>query len=118
MKALVVLESRRARRESSGPSPAEGSQQFGALIESLLRDLNNQGSLPANLNVTAARAALFGVMEGLLLEDVLGASNNRQVLYGPDEVRKVLETFVSGLTTETLRSEPSDEPAPSWTHAD
>lgn len=118
MKSLVVLESRRARRESSGPSPAEGSQQFGALIESLLRDLKNQGVVHADLNVTAARAALFGMMEGLLLEDVLNTINNRQALYGSDEVRKVLETFVSGLTTETLRSEPSEEPAPSWTHAD
>ena len=117
MKTLVVLESRRARRESSGPHPPEGSQQFGTLIESLLRDLKNQGTVRAELNVTAVRAALFGMMEGLLLEEILAASNNRQALYGSDEVRRVLETFVFGLT-EPLTSEQDEQPSTSWTHAD
>jgi len=118
MKRLVVLESRRARRESSGPSPAEGSQQFGSLIESLLRDLKNQGILPVELNVTATRAALFGMMEGLLLEEVLGVSDTRQALYGSDEVRRVLESFVSGLTNQSIASHETEEPATSWTLAD
>ena len=118
MRALVVLESRRARRESSGPSPTEGSQQFGSLIESLLRDLKNQGLLRADLNVTATRAALFGMMEGLLLEAVLSANDTRQGLYGSDEARRVLETFVSGLTSEPAASQQNEEPTPSWTHAD
>ncbi len=118
MKTLVVLESRRARRESSGPSPAEGSQQFGSLIESLLRDLKNQGVLRADLNVTAARAALFGMTEGLLLEAVLTANDNRQGLYGSDEVRRVLGAFVSGLSTEHVASPQDEQPTPSWTHAD
>lgn len=118
MKTLVVLESRRARRESSGPSPAEGSQQFGSLIESLLRDLKNQGTLRAELNATATRAALVGTMEGLLLEDVLSASNNRQGLYGPNEIRRVLESLVSGLTNEPLPSDENEQHATSWTHAD
>jgi AcrR family transcriptional regulator len=118
MKTLVVLESRRARRESSGPSPAEGSQQFGSLIENLLRDLKNQGALRAELNVTATRAALFGMMEGLLLEAVLSANDNRQGLYGPDEVRRVLQALVSGLTIEDVASQQNGQRTPSWTHAD
>jgi AcrR family transcriptional regulator len=118
MKTLVVLESRRARRQSSGPSPAEGSQQFGSLIESLLRDLKNQGALRAHLNVTATRAALFGMLEGLLLESVLSANDNRQGLYGSDEVRRVLGVFVSGLTTEQVASQQNEQSTPSWTHAD
>lgn len=118
MKALVVLESRRARRESSGPSPSEGSQQFGSLIESLLRDLKNQGTLRTELNVTATRAALFGLLEGLLVEGVLGGSENRPGLYGAEEVRQVLEVFVFGLTHESVASQRSAEQAPSFTHAD
>lgn len=118
MKTLVVLESRRARRESSGPSPAEGSQQFGSLIESLLRDLKNQGTLPTELNVTATRAALFGMIEGLLLESVLSAHDNRQALYGSDEVHKVLEALVLGLTNESGDSHQNEEHAASLTHAD
>ena len=118
MRTLVVLESRRARRESSGPSPAEGSQQFGSLIESLLRDLKNQGTLQSELNVTATRAAMFGMMEGLLLEEVLSTRDHRQPAYGAEEVRRVLEAFVSGLLNDPVRSQQSEEHAPSWTHAD
>ena len=118
MRTLVVLESRRARRESSGPHAPEGSQQFGSLIESLLRELKNQGGLQTELNVTACRAALFGMMEGLLLEAVLGAKDNRQALYGPDEVRRVLETLVFGLTGEPLPTGASEGRTTTWTHAD
>lgn len=118
MKALVVLESRRARRESAGPSPAEGSQQFGSLIESLLRDLKNQGAVRGDLNVTATRASLFGMMEGLMLEEVLSPRDDRQPQYGLDEVRRVLETFVSGLTAGTLTAQASAQHATTWGHAD
>lgn len=118
MKTLVVMESRRARRESSGPHPPEGSQQFGSLVESLLRDLKNQGTLRSQLNVTATRAALFGTLEELMLEEILGTSNKRQPLYGPKEVRRVLETLVFGLTNEPLPSEEAEQRTPSWTHAD
>jgi AcrR family transcriptional regulator len=118
LRTLVVLESRRARREATGPSPGEGSQQFGSLIESLLRDLKNQGMLRAELSVTATRAALFGMMEGLLLEEVLSTRDGRKPLYGPHEVRQVLEAFMSGLTSEALASQPNEEHATSWSHAD
>ncbi|MFZ0707057.1 MAG: TetR/AcrR family transcriptional regulator [Candidatus Korobacteraceae bacterium] len=118
MRTLVVLESRRARRESVGPSPAEGSQQFGALIESLLRDLKHQGAVRAELNLTATRAALFGMMEGLMLEEVLSAHDDRQPLCGLDEVRRVLEAFVSGLTHDTLTAQGTEQHTASWGHAD
>jgi hypothetical protein len=117
MKTLVVLESRRARRESSGPHAPGGSQQFGSLIESLLRDLKNQGALRAGLNVIATRAALFGMIEGLMLEEILAAGANRQPLYGPEDVRRLLEMFVYGLT-EPLNSEQNERAAPTFTHAD
>ena len=115
MKSLVVLESRRARRESAGPSPVEGSQQFGSLVESLLRDLKNQGTLPTELNVPATRAALVGMVEGLLLEEVLSAREGRQGLYGPDEARRVIESFVFSMTTEPVSPQTRHD-ATSWTH--
>jgi len=117
MKSLVVLESRRARRESAGASPVEGSQQFGSLVESLLRDLKNQGTLPPELNVPATRAALVGMVEGLLLEEVLSAREGRQGLYGPDEARRVIESFVSSMTTDPVSPQTRNDTT-SWTHVD
>ena len=54
MKSLLVMESRRARRENAGHAPGEGSPQFGSLLESILKDLKNQGALRPDLNVPAA----------------------------------------------------------------
>jgi AcrR family transcriptional regulator len=117
MKSLLVMESRRARRENAGATPGEGSLQFGSLLESVLRDLKNQGALRHDLNVTAASAALFGIVEGLLFEEVLSTRNQREPLYAPEDVRRVLEAFVSALMNEQVVSQSERHPA-SWSHAD
>jgi AcrR family transcriptional regulator len=114
MKSLVVLESRRTRRDNAGPSPGDGALQFGSLLESLLRDLKNQGTLRAELNVNAARAGLFGLLEGLLFEQVVSAREDRQPLHSPDDVRKVLEAFVSGLMNEAMASQQDQQDTATW----
>lgn len=117
MKSLLVMESRRARRENAGTAPGEGSLQFGALVESVLRDLKNQGTLRHDLNLTATRAALFGIVEGLLFEEVISTRNRQQPLYGADDIRRVLETFVSSLINEQVVSQ-SERHSANWSHAD
>jgi AcrR family transcriptional regulator len=117
MKSLLVLESRRARRESSGSLPSEGSLQFGSLLDSVLRELKNQGALRSDVNVTATRAALVGVAEGLLFEQVVSERDNRQALYGLDDARRVLEAIVSGLLNEPVPSH-QEHHAANWSHAD
>jgi AcrR family transcriptional regulator len=118
MKSLLVLESRRARRENSGFSTGEGSLQFASLVESVLKDLKNQGSLRHDLNVPATRAALCGVAEGLLLEEVVSARAQRESLSEPDDVHRVLEAVVSGLLNHPIGSQQSEEHATNWSHAD
>jgi len=118
MKSLMVMESRRARRDDAGStSSGEGSQQFGSLIESVLRDLKNQGALRQDLNLTATRAALFGMLEGLLFEEVLNIRNQRASLYTPDGVRRVVEAFVSSLMNDHVVSE-GERHSTDWSHAD
>jgi AcrR family transcriptional regulator len=118
MRTLLVLESRRTRRDESGSSLGGGRQQFGSLLENILKDLNNQGVLQPDLNVTATRAALFGMVEGLLFEEVVGSSMGRPPQYLAEEGRKALETMVSGLLTESVASGERQPHATTWTHAD
>lgn len=117
MKSLLVMESRRARRENAGAAPGEGSLQFGSLVESVLRDLKNQGALRHDLNLTATKAALFGMVEGLLFEEVISTRNQRESLYTAEDIRRVLEAFVSFLMNEQVVSA-SEHHSANWTHAD
>ncbi len=117
MRSLLVLESRRVRRENAG-SEGDSSLQFGSLIESILKDLKNQGTLRPDLNVTATRAALFGMVEGLLFEEFINPQAGSRRRCDPDEARRVLETFISGLLNDPVGSQPTENPTASWTHAD
>jgi AcrR family transcriptional regulator len=116
MKSLLVLESRRVRHEEAGDAPGEGSPQFGLLLESILKDLKHQGALRSDLSVPAIRAALFGIVEGLLFEELVNARDERRPNHNPHDARKVLESIVAGLLNEPLAS--AVHHSQSWTHAD
>jgi len=105
MKAVVMLESRRVGKNSSDTSPAQGGVQFGAFLEELLTDLRNQGALPAGISVKAARAALFGMMEGMILDEVVSTRHGGTASYASEDVRSVLEMVVSGLMAEPVASD-------------
>jgi AcrR family transcriptional regulator len=100
MKSVLILESRRVGKDGSELSPARGGLQFGAFLEELLTDFRNRGALPAGISVKAARAALFGMMEGMILDEVVSTRNGGAASYASDEARTVLETVVSGLVAE------------------
>lgn len=117
MKSLLVLESRRVRHEEAGSS-GEGSPQFGSLIESILRDLKNQGALRSDLGLPAIRAALFGMVEGLLFEELVNTRDDGHASQPHDDAHRVLEAFVSGLLNEPVGSTRTEDHSPSWTHAD
>ncbi len=118
MKRLLVMESRRVPKDDSGVPSGGGRQQFGSLVENILKDLKSQGLLQPNLNVSATRSALFGMVEGMLFEEVVGSSAGRQPQYLADDGHKVLEILVSGLVTDPLTSGESQNQAATWTHAD
>lgn len=114
MKALLVLESRRAHRDKTGASLGGGRQQFGSLLENILKELKNQGILRPDLELPSTRAALVGIVEGLMFEEVVNGRNGRQH-DSPDEDHKVLEAFVSGLLAEPVASTRGED-RPTWTH--
>jgi len=118
MRTLLVMQSRRPHKDDSGLSLMAGRQQFNSLVENLLKDLKNQGALRSDLSISAIRAALFGVVEGVLFEEVASLMEGRELQYLEGDRRKVLETLVSGLVPETVGTAPSDGRAANWSHAD
>jgi AcrR family transcriptional regulator len=117
MKTVLVQEWRRARRESQSGAPGEGHLQFSTLVENILKDLKQRGSLRPDLSVTAAAAALFGAVEGILFEQILNGRDGRAPRYGAEDVRAVLEAFMFGLAPESIASAASERRDPDWSHA-
>jgi len=116
MKAVLVLEWRRARRENTG-EPGEGYLQFSTLIENILRDLKQRGAFKPDLNIAATAAALFGMVEGILFEQILGARDKRPARYEAEDVRRVLDAFIFGLAPEPMPSPGSESRAANLSHA-
>ena len=118
MKTVLVLEWRRARRESQNGNPGEGYLQFSTLLENVLKDLRQRGTLRLELSVAAAAAALFGAVEGILFEQVVGARDGRVARYELEDVRRILDAFIFGLAPEAVTSPEADSRETNWSHAD
>jgi len=116
MKSILVLESRRARRDNPAGTPGEGYLQFSTLLENILKDLKQRGILRAEVSVTATAAALFGVIDGMLFEQVVSARSGRKLRFEAEESRGVIDAVISGLVTEPVTSAANQTEHPSWTH--
>ncbi len=100
LRTLLTLESRRVRKDNSDLAITQGSMEFAAFLEEILTDLQNQGMLRSGIDVRAARAALFGMTEGMIFDQIVHSRNGAGAYQDGDGSRKVIEAAVSGLMTE------------------
>jgi len=103
LKNLIVLETRRVRKDNRDVFVSHGFQQFAEVVHSVLREMKDSGQGPADLNLEALRAALIGMTEGLLSDQVLAQRSEFRAQYSMEDLRKVLGVFVSSLTGDGLR---------------
>jgi AcrR family transcriptional regulator len=104
LKTLLMLESRRVRKDNPEMSVSTGSVQFGTLLENVLSGLKKEGSLRPDLNIRATRAALYGMVEGIMVDQLADGRNGENGSYGTNQAREVLETMVSALSAEPAAS--------------
>lgn len=102
LRTLLTLESRRVRKNDSHLAISQGSMEFADLLEGILTDLQNQGLLRSGIDVKTARAALFGMTEGMIFDQILHSRNGGGAYQDGDGTRKVIEAAVSGLMTESV----------------
>jgi AcrR family transcriptional regulator len=103
LKNLMVLESARVRKDNRDVMIGPGFQQFTAVVSAMLAEMRDQGQIRSDLNLDAVRAALVGMTEGLLRDQVLAQRSEFHASYSSDELRKVLGAFISTFATEGLR---------------
>jgi len=100
LKNLLLLETRRVRKDNRDVFVSQSFQQFANTISAILGEMRDQGQLSPHLNLEAVRAAFVGMTEGLLRDRILAQRSEFQADYSLEDVRKVLGVLVSSLATQ------------------
>lgn len=103
LKELMMLESRRVRRDNRDVLISQGFQQFTNVLDRILRQMRDQGKLRPGVNLEAVRAALVGMTEGLLRDQVVAKRAGTRASYSFEDVRKVLEFIVPAFSVEGVQ---------------
>ena len=103
LKNLLLLETRRVRKDNREVFVSQGFQQFAETVSSILREMRDQGQFRLDVNLAAVRAAFIGMTEGLLRDQILAQHSELQASYSLEDVKKVLGMLVSSLAGETLQ---------------
>jgi AcrR family transcriptional regulator len=94
LKDLMMLESRRVRKDGRDVLVSRGFQEFAAVVDSILSDMREQGQVGSDLNLEALRSALLGMVEGLLRDQVLARRSEFSANYTLEDVKKILDSMV------------------------
>jgi AcrR family transcriptional regulator len=100
LKNLLLLETRRVRKDNRDVFVSQGFQQFAFIVSAILTELHDQGQISPDLNLEAVRAAFIGMTEGLLRDRILAQRSEFQASYSSEDLKKVLGTMVSSLAGE------------------
>jgi AcrR family transcriptional regulator len=71
MRALVLLEGRRIRKNGYEVAISGGFRSFLALVDQLFQEMQQQGDLAPDVHLEAARSAWLGSIEGLMRDQLL-----------------------------------------------
>jgi AcrR family transcriptional regulator len=105
LKDLMMLESRRVRKDSTEVLMSDGFRKFSDGVQEILVEMRNDGMIRTDVNLDAARAAYIGMVEGMMRDQVVAKRSEFHASYGLDDVRKVLEIIVPAFSDATLQKQ-------------
>jgi len=100
VKELMTLEARRVRKDSRDVLMSRGYRQFVEVFDTVLRDMRSREQIRPELNLEAVRAALIGMTESLLRDQVVAQRSELQAGYSFENVRQLLSVMVTALAGE------------------
>jgi len=102
LKELMTLESRRMRKDGRDVLMSRGYRQFAELFDVVLSDMRRDGQIRADLNLEAVRAALVGMTESLLRDQVVAMRSDLRAGFSFDDIREVLQALVPALAGDPV----------------
>jgi AcrR family transcriptional regulator len=124
MKELMLLESRRVRKQGNQILLTAGFIDFMKLVDSVLRDMRNRGQLRPELKPEALRSAIIGMTEGMMRDELLSQRMGYTSPFNASDMRDVMTVLIPALVNHpegiapaakksgTENREPAIEPAP------
>ncbi len=99
LKQLLLLEGRRVRKEGRMILMTEGYLRFVKVLDGILAQMKENGSLRPDLDVQALRSGLTGMFEGMLRDQVLAQRVGYAASYGIKELRAVFNCVIEAMST-------------------
>ncbi len=103
LRELMMLESRRVRKDNRDVLVSQGFRQFASVVDGLLVEMQRQGQIRPDLRLDAVRAALLGLTEGLIRDRVVAKRSECSADYTFDDIRRILEILVTAFGGEALQ---------------
>ncbi len=97
LKQLLLLEGRRVRKEGRMILMTEGYLRFVKVLDGILAQMKEKGSLRSDLDVQALRSGLTGMFEGMLRDQVLAQRVGYPASYGIKELRAVFNCVIEAM---------------------
>lgn len=98
LKLLMLLEGRRIRKEGHLVVLTKGFRDFVGLLDAVLEEMRDAGTLRPDLHPQGVRSALIGAVEGLLRDQLLGQRVGFPASYGTKEMRRIFAALVSSFS--------------------
>jgi len=89
LKELFLLEGRRVRREGRMVVLSPGYLKFVGMVDEVLHQMKDAGSLKPDLNPEAVRSAIMGITEGMMRDQVLSHRREFPANYVDDDFRRI-----------------------------
>ena len=97
LKELMALETRRVGKDSRDVLISRGYVQFVELFDTVLSEMRSHEQVRADLDLEAVRAALIGMTESLLRDQVVAKRSELRASYSFEELRRLLEVLSPAL---------------------
>jgi AcrR family transcriptional regulator len=97
LKELMTLEAHRVRKDSRDVLMSRGYRQFTELFDGVLSEMRSQEQVRPDVNLEAVRAALIGMVESLLRDQVIAGRSDLRAGYSFDDVQHLLHVLVPAL---------------------
>jgi AcrR family transcriptional regulator len=104
MKELMLLESRRIRKQGNQVLLTAGFIDFMKLVDSVLRDMRDRGQLRPELKPEALRSAIIGLTEGMLRDEMLSQRMGFTSPFNGQDMRAVMALLIPALITQGTAS--------------
>ncbi|HVP42510.1 MAG TPA: TetR/AcrR family transcriptional regulator [Terriglobales bacterium] len=97
LKQLFLLEGRRVRKEGRMVLMTEGYLRFVKVLDGILGQMKQAGSLREDLDAQALRSGLTGMFEGMLRDQLLAERMGYPATYGIKELRAVFNCMIEAV---------------------